>query len=268
MSTITLTSQTTPSVPSTNKGKIFYSSTLNSLAFQDAVGNVAKLANMSSQDYRLVQITEIYQGTTSFTPATGVRALYIECIGAGGAGGGAATSSATCSCGAGGGGGAYSVTWSTTNVSGTHTVSVGAGGTAGVAGAAGNAGGDTDFKDTAGTSICTAKGGSGGTVLAAAATLLTLKGVAGGTSSAGVGDIKLDGRPSSYAIRLSGSVASGSNGGDSPLGGGGGLGANATLSVGGAGLTYGAGGGGSMTATTAQVGGVGFNGLIRVWEFA
>lgn len=269
MSTITLTSQTTPTVPSTNKGKIFYSSTLDSLAFEDASGNVARLAGLSTTDYRLLTITEIFSGTTSYTPTTGVRALFIECIGGGGAGGGVATAITNAGAAGGGGGGAYSCTWNITNVSGTHTVAVGAGGTAGAAGAnPGGVGGDTDFKDTAGTSICTAKGGLGGLADTVAAIHVGGLSVAGGAAASGVGDLKIDGGVSGTGLALAAAQAVSGSGGASHFGSG--AASRKTQGAGVAAGVYGGGGSGGciLSGGASVAGGAGGAGLIRVWEFA
>lgn len=204
-------------------------------------------------------------GDTTYTVATGTRAIFVECIAGGGAGGGGATSSANCSLGGGGGSGAYSQLWKTAPKLTAFTIQVGAGGTAGAAGAAGNNGTDTTFDSG---SICTAKAGTGGAVLAAGTTLVTQAGASGGLASGGVGDVKFDGDNGKWGVRLSASTGQGGDGGAAPVGGGAATGANATVTPGNAGKVYGGGGSGAFTATTAQVGGVGANGLIVVSEYA
>lgn len=57
------------------------------------------------------------------------------------------------------------------------------------------------------------------------------------------------------------------NGGQGFSTGGNGLGV-ATAGAGGAATSYGGGGGGAMATSTAQTGGAGYAGLIRIWEFA
>lgn len=232
------------------------------LQIYDANGNPIQAVPLG---FTMLSRTPILQGTTTYTVPAGCRAILIECIGSGGAGGGAATSSANCSLGGGGGSGSYSATWKITPKLTAFTVAVGAGGTAGAAGAAGNNGNDTTF-DSA--SICTGKAGGGGGVLAAGTTLVTQAGGAGGLASGAVGDIKHDGSQGGWGVRLSASTGQGGDGGDAPIGGGSSAGANATVTPGNVGKQYGGGGSGAFTATTAQVGGAGANGVILVTEFA
>lgn len=264
--------QTTPEVTSDlPKAKIFPSSSVSpeALAAVNEDGDVLQFGGFTTQDYRLVKVTHIFQGTVTYTPASGVRALLVECWGAGGAGGGTNVTGANVAVSGGGGGGAYSATWSIALVSGAHTVAVGAGGT-GVAGNnPGNGGGDTTFKDTAGTNICVAKGGGGGGGEASASSAIHFGGTggAGGLASGGTGDIKQDGAPGGTVATGGGltHTAKGANGFQS----GGGV---RTLSGSGNGSPatgYAGGGGGSRGASAGDTtGGAGGNGLIRVWEFA
>ena len=216
-----------------------------------------------ASNYRLTRILNIYNGTTTYTPTAGTRALYVECIGGGGAGGGAAAASSNLSLGGGGGAGAYSAKWLTGSIKSSYTVSVGAGGT-GVSGAAGNAGGSTTFDSP---SICTAAGGSGGGTLAAGTAVNTQGGGAGGLSSSGVGDLKLDSADGGWGLRLSASIGRAGSGGGAPIGGGL-TGAPAATAAGIAGGNYGGGGSGAITTAAVQTGGAGASGVIRIWEFA
>ena len=270
MSRLVLNKGAAPSSPAANKAALYYDSVAPGVGATvkpviiDESGNKLVLGGLGIQDYRLIRVTHIFTGTTTFTPSNGARALFVECIGGGGAGGGATLCSTQVSIGAGGGGGAYSAKWITGTLKASYQCAVGAGGTAGVAGAAGNAGGDTLFDSP---SVCTAKGGAGGAVMAAGTTPIGLAGTPGGASASGVGDVKCDGCAGNGGVRLSTTGGAAGNGGAGFPTGGNGLGA-VVAGVGTAALSHGGGGGGSMATATAQVGGVGFAGLIRIWEFA
>jgi hypothetical protein len=206
-------------------------------------------------------VVDIFQGTTTYTPTAGTIRLYVECIGGGGAGGGSATSSSQVSLGSGGGAGAYSAVW-IASPAGSYTVQVGAGGT-GNSGATGNAGTDTTF---GASSVCTAKAGAGGITLAAGTSTFTQPGGLGGASGSGVGDLKTDGSDGGWGFRISGIAGQSGNGGNAPLSAGMAAGKN-SVGAGNTGKNYGGGGGGGITISTANAGGAGANGLIRVWEF-
>lgn len=271
MSRLRLNKVTTPSNPAANKAEIFYDSSLTPVAIAaiDENGNIVRMGGFTTKDYRLVKVTNIFQGTTTYTPTSGVAALYVECIGAGGSGGGGSSVAVSAAVGGGGGGGAYSAVWSTSNVSGAHTVQVGAGGSAPSAGNnPGNAGTDTFFKDTAATTICLAKAGSAGSGEAGGTTQAFIAGGAGGVSGSGTGDIKLDGVSGGTGNRPIGTAGVSGRGGNGPFGGA--PSEQSTQGNGTGGGNYGAGGSGGCTLNggSATAGGAGANGLIRVWEFA
>jgi hypothetical protein len=281
MSRLRLNKIATPATPAAGKGELFYSSTLSPAAFAivDESGLICRVGGLTTKDYRLVNAPDasrsILNGTTSFTPTAGVTALYVECVGAGGAGGGAAAGTAAASFGngGGGGGGGWSSLWATTAVAGAHaSIAVGAGGTAGTTGGnAGNGGGDTTFTNNAAAAICVGKGGSGGT--SGATQTLLGGGYAGGAGGvAGTGDRSIQGEDGDYPIICTVAVATGAvsgKGGKAAMGYGGG---GALIKVGGAGnagRVYGGGGSGGLdSAATTRVGGVGGNGIIRIWEYA
>jgi len=198
----------------------------------------------------------------SYVPSAGTRAIYVECIGGGGSGGGAPAASSNLSCGGGGGSGAYCAVW-LTSVKASYNLAIGAG-AAGVSGAAGNAGGDTTFDSP---SVCTAKGGGAGQVLAAGTAAATCYGGPGGGISGGnLGDLTNNGNDGGPGLRLSGTAGWGGSGGPSVWGG-----ARIGNQVSGApaaGLAAGAGGTGALTTATVFAGGAGANGIVRVWEFA
>lgn len=213
----------------------------------------------------LLRVTNILNGTTSFTPGSGTRSLYVEMVGGGGQGGGVANAATNAGAGGGGGAGAFSAIYTSTIKA--YTVAVGAGGSTSVAGAnTGQVGGDTTFDSG---SICTAKGGAGGIgdTIAAGPRVAGLGG-AGGLASSGLGDIKADGGQGGAGLALAAAQAVSGNGGDSHFG----AGANGrkTQGNGDAATVYGGGGAGgcAVSGGASVAGGAGGNGLIRVWEFA
>lgn len=276
MSWLKLNKVASPGAPPANTARVFLSSSFTppALAVMDESGNVCRIGGLTTPDYRLIKVTTILNGTTTYTPTSGAQALLIECIGGGGAGGGAASSTGgtNSSIGGGGGGGGWAMKWLAALVSGVHTVAVGAGGTAGTAGNnAGNNGGNTTFADTGSTVVCQANGGTGGP--GGGASSATIGGVvlggAGGTAP--TGDRTVQGQDGGESLRLTiatTGMVSGA-GGPSALGFGGGAPSIIASGAGSTGRVHGGGGsGGADAATTNRQGGVGGNGLIRVWEYA
>ena len=237
------------------------------LVATDNSGNKVMLGHFAILDYRLIKV-RVLTSSTSYVPTNGTRAIYVECIGAGGQGGGAATSSSTCSLGGGGGGGAYAASFLTgAQVQNPTAYQIGAGGSSGTAGNAGQAGTDTTWN----TNVIVAKGGQGGAVLAAGSTATLQIGAAGGLASACTGDLTIGGLTGGSGYRLSGTTyLYAGTGASGVMGGDGGVGAvnSAAGATGNAGLAYGTGGAGAATLATAAAGGAGFAGFIRVWEFA
>jgi hypothetical protein len=209
-------------------------------------------------------VPQVFAGSGTYTPTSGMKYCIIECIGGGGAGGGAASINLQCGGGGGGGAGGYSRKVSTAaEIGASQTVTIGAGGTAGAAGAnAGNAGGDTSV----GT-ICIGKGGSGGAGCASGSQAL---GGLGGV--AGTGDFVPTGSPGGLGIgnAVVNFLPVGGYGGCSALGGGGlqPVG-TAVTNNGNAATNYGSGGSGgsALNATGAAVGGVGRAGVVIITEF-
>lgn len=215
---------------------------------------------------QILLVSEINQGTVTFTPGATAQFLFVECIGAGGSGGGVATAATNAGAAGGGGGGAYSCVFLTGPLKVSYTVSVGSGGAAPAAGAnPGNAGGDTTF-DVA--SVCTAKGGSGGGAdTVSAGPRVGGAGGAGGLASGGVGDSTFDGNSGHSGIALAAAQAASGKGASGPMGG-------APLSAvaqgnGAAGGKFGAGGSGGciLSGGASVAGGAGANGLIRVTQY-
>lgn len=216
--------------------------------------------------YALKSVSEIAQGTVTYAPPAGVRALMVHCLGAGGGGGGCTTVAAQAAAGAGGGSGAYSRKWVTSPKS-SYTVAVGQGGTAGAnTGGTGGTGGDTTFDSPA---ICTAKGGAGGVGQTANTTVASAAGGAGGAAASGVGDTLIDGNEGTAAFRLSGTQAIPGDGapGPGPFGGG-----RVGTDANGAGVTgkqWGSSGSGALVqnGSAAAAGGVGANGRLIIEEY-
>jgi len=269
MSRVRFTKISQPANPPSNTAELFYSTTDSKLEVVDASGNVLKLGGFVTLDFRLIKVTNITTtGTSTYTPSTGVRALYVEAIGGGAQGGGAATSSSQVSVGSGGGAGAYSAAFLTgASVKASYSVTIGTGGSGAAAGANGNAGADTTFDSP---STVTAKAGAGGIAMAAGTTVLDQVGGAGGAAGSGVGDLVISGAQGSTAIRYSSTQGQSGEGGASVI-----IGAQAPMRIavaggiaGTAATNYGGGGSGAATTTTSAAGGAGAQGLIRVWELA
>jgi hypothetical protein len=195
----------------------------------------------------------------TYTPTSGVRAIYVECVGGGGGGGGALGGSSLCGVGAGGGGGGYSASYITSPASSYAYVC----GVAVTGGAATGANGTAGNPTTLGTTVVVANGGSGGT----GGTAASSGGVAGGAGGvAGTGDFANVGGDGQSGYRISGTQGIPGAGGSSFF-----AGLRRTPIVGAVGLAgfgYGGGGSGAMSFTaTGFAGGNGNQGCIRIWEF-
>jgi hypothetical protein len=262
---------------SNTTGGLWFQGTLNageSAEWTDGLGWVVydstgawKEAQALANGYALKSFTEIAQGTTTYTPPAGVRALMVHCVGAGGGGGGVSSAASNAACGGGGGGGAYSRKWVTAPKS-SYTVAVGTGGTAGAnTGGNGGAGGDTTFDSPA---VCTAKGGALGTGQTAGTTVAGAAGGLGGAAGSGVGDQLIDGDPGGPGMRFSGTqgVAGIGGHGAGPFGGGGAT-APSAGGAGNVGKQWGGGGSGGLVlnGSAAAVGGAGSNGRLIVEEY-
>ena len=210
-------------------------------------------------------VTQVFTGSGTYTPTSGMKYCIIECIGGGGGGGGTATGAAsTLATGAGGGGGGYSRKLSTAaTISTSQTVTIGAAGTAGTSG--NNNGGNGG--DTSVGSICIGKGGSGGIGNAGNTSPL---GGAGGI--AGTGDFTVPGQAGVNGIGTTVTAFAGvmGGGGNAALGFGyGGVPQTASPAAGNAAQNYGAGGSGgqSFNGNGAAAGGAGTAGIVIITEF-
>jgi hypothetical protein len=224
-------------------------------------------SDVMAAGYSLLKVVEILTGTTVYTPTTGARALFVECVGGGGAGGSAANAATNAGAAGGGGAGAYAASWLSNLHTSPYTVAVGAGGTAGGSGAHdGGNGADTTFDSPA---VITAKLGSGGKQrTVTVGPVMGGLGGAGGLASASTGDMKTDGASGGAGFMLAAAQAISGAGGASIFGGG--AAAVASTTAGLAAGSYGAGGSGAciISGGADQNGGAGGAGVIRVWEFA
>lgn len=222
--------------------------------------------SLSGSGGSLLRVSNVLQGTTTYTPGVDARALYIEMVGGGGQGGGVANAATNSGAGGGGGAGAFSAMFLSA-LKASYTVQVGAGGSSTGAGAStGQVGTDSTF-DSA--SVCTAKGGAGGLgdTIALGPRVAALGG-AGGLASGGLGDIKADGGAGEAGLALAAAQGVSGRGGDSYFGSGGN--SVKTQSAGPAAVLYGGGGAGAcaLSGGASVQGGAGANGLIRVYEFS
>lgn len=198
-------------------------------------------------------------GVSIYTVPSGVKYIFVECVG-GGAGGGAVDGAANQSAAGGGGGsGAYCSTNITTPAA-SYIVTVGTNGPGGVTpSGTGSVGGQTTF-----TNLMTAPGGNGGIGKASAAAASITLGGSGATVATG-GTVSTGGTSGGNGICVSATLAISGQGAGSIYGGGG---AAQTAAVGGAATGYGAGGGGAAVITnTDRAGGAGSQGIIIITEY-
>jgi hypothetical protein len=211
--------------------------------------------------YRLKATTRYTSGSGTYNTPTGVRALVVRCWGGGGGGGGVsgATSQAA---GAGGGGAGGYCEKLITGPSSSYSYGVGGAGSGGTSGANnGDVGGDTTF----GSSLLTANGGGGGTAMATGTAVADVAGGNGGSSSGG--DVNIAGTPGGMGVRLNGTFAYSTYGGD-PIRGVGASGPAVRNAGGSTATGYSAGGGGAATVgNTDRAGGNGVGGLIEIEEY-
>lgn len=210
---------------------------------------------------------QIFTGSGTYTPTSGMLYCIVECVGGGGGGGGCTAGAANYAVGGGGGSGSYArSSVSAATIGASQTVTIGAAGSAGSsAGGNGGAGGDTSVG-----SLVIGKGGSGGLfTTASSATNNVAAGGAGGI--AGTGTITVVGRPGKPGRQyITDNLSNGGDGGDS-LYGSGGIGAITGQIASGstrvAPTGYGAGGDGGAVNNASQAGDAGTAGLVIVTEF-
>lgn len=225
------------------------------------------LTRAATAAYLMKGFQEYTSGSGVYTVPTNVRAILVECLGAGGGSGGCDGQGAnTCANSAGGGAGGYVMKWIASPAA-SYSYAVGALGAAGASGAnAGSNGGDTTFSGT-GTSI-TAGGGVGGAGRTGVGGSNMFNGGAGGTATGG--DLNVPGQPGGNSGVLGGDPTVVANGGSSMYGAGGVGSADTTTPTAGAAATgKGAGGGGSLVLDSNNnvAGADGSAGYIRITEF-
>lgn len=251
-----------------NKGAMVYGADLqtiwqstvnNNLTDPDSVGSSGwAFVSIKKPRFNVVKI----EASGTYTPTPGTQFIIVEGVGGGGAGGGATVStSGMTSIGSGGGAGGYCK--SKINISeivGSVSVTIGAGGT-GVNGSSGSGGGTTSFG-----AFFTCAGGLAGQRAGPANASFGTGGGFGGVAS-GANILNFRGERGGNAFTTYPSYTFGGNGGGGPLGTGGQYAANAN---GANGYGYGSGGGGveiSSGPTGTYRGGNGADGVVIITEF-
>lgn len=226
-------------------------STLGNVLTSNGTTWVSQAPTSSGRFLRAPRVLTSTAGGTYTTPA-GCNYVLIEMIGAGGGGGGCSGSGPTS--GGGGGCGVYASVYVAVSPSTGYTYAVGAGGTAST-GSAGGAGGTTSITISSTTYSCS--GGAGGGYN---------NGTPGSTGTSSNMDYSLT--PLNAASGLSGGCTL------TPYGenmGGGTFYSGTSPYSGPRGLGFGAGGGGAYNGGSYGFnfsGGVGIQGVIRIWEYS
>jgi hypothetical protein len=205
---------------------------------------------------------QVFAGSGTYTPTTGILYAIVTCYGGGGGGGGTANTAANIGAGgAGGGSGSRSIkNVSAATIGASQTVTIGGAGAAGTSGNnAGGAGGDTSLG-----ALCIGKGGTGGG--GSAGSGFATPG-AGGIS--GTGDITGIGQSGLSMPAFTGGQGLGGAGGSNDLWAGAASASSSTTTTGNActGRASGGGGGASFNAGGAAAGGVGCAGFVFVTEY-
>jgi hypothetical protein len=202
----------------------------------------------------------VVTSNATYNTPTGVKFLFVECIGAGGGGGGAQAVVSQCSIGGGGGAGGYANAV-ISNPSASYVMTIGSGGGGGVGNAAGSGGGVTSFG-----SVVIAQSGNGGSSLAAGT---TPNFVAAGTGGTSTGDMQSQGSSGGLGVRQSGTMGRSGDGAAAGIFCGAISGLFAADADGNSsGSGYGGGGGGAISYSTAsKTGGAGRQGVIIVTEY-
>jgi hypothetical protein len=162
-----------------------------------------------------LNVVYLQAGTSTYTPSSWAKVLFIEAFGAGGGGGGSHAGASQASCSGGGGAGAYS-TKLITSPKASYTVVVGSGGSGGVGANNGGTGGATQFDSPP---ICQAAGGTGGNTDGGGTATTTTLGGTGASFINGTGDLTLNGSAGGPGLRVSGTVGISGAGAAGPLGG-------------------------------------------------
>lgn len=224
------------------------------------------LGNPDQAAYTLRSIQTYTSGSGTYTVPSGVRALYVECVGGGGGAGGVDGQGAGTAAASGGGGGAGYCAKLITSLEASYSYAVGAGGAGGTAGANNGSAGDASTF-SGGTVSMSAGGGGGGAGVTAASHAGGSPGDAGTSSG---GDLNLTGGVGPYSRVYSANYTSLSLGGAGagPLGGQ--MKIYTAANTGATGNSYGGGGGPvivDQTVTDNYAGGAGAGGIVRIWEY-
>jgi hypothetical protein len=230
----------------------------------NGAGTAPSWATFSTSTGNLIRAPQILISGTSYTTPATCTSIYVELWGAGGGGGGARMNSgsgAGTAIGGAGGGGAYLSKYLSVSSLTAYTIAVGAGGTAGSGPAtttAGGTGGTTSII-VSGTTYSATGGTGGGPALVTSNTTST--GTAGTGGTATNGDLNVSALAGSYFVQGVGGTSQMfiGLGGVTPSSNG----------AGGAAPYYtGGGGGGYFNGSNGNnSGGVGYQGLIRIWEY-
>ena len=228
-------------------------------------GRVTLKFDSGNDRCELVNRTEqlvIFSASGSYSKPAGLKAAFIQQVGAGGGAGGAGSAGSGASAGGGGGGGEYrSGFFAASALSASETVTIGAAGSGGsTSGTNGTAGGNTSFG-----ALLVANGGAGGTGDTTRSTTVGRGEVGGAGGVGGSGGIRTIVGQQGGTGSLFNTTALSGGGGDSGLGIGGGIQING--GAGNVGTGAGSGGSGGAEATaTGRVGGAGSAGLIVIRE--
>jgi hypothetical protein len=267
-------SQTTPATPVGQTA--LYTVTVAYGASTVVAGNIAKVAGapfLTSNLLSLIQSVptsgrligvQVFPGSGTYAPTSGMSTVVFEVQGGGGAGGGASGATSTnVTLGGPGVSGTYAkARYSAAQVGASQVITVGAGGTA-VNGAAGGSGGSSSVG-----SLIVAPGGPGGTMLTNTAAPTVNSTGANSGAATGANIFSSLGSAASPSIAISSAVAASGAGGPSIFGPGGystginSVGANAQNRCAGGGAAISNSSGGSL------FGGNGGSGIVIAWEYA
>jgi len=216
----------------------------------------AKIASGAFPGYLLSDV-RVFTASGTYTPSTDVRAILVECQGAGGGGGGAVQTGTDAGLGSGGGAGGYTRAW-ITPVAGSYSYVVGQGGVGGTSG--------NGSPGTANTSFDTMIAGYGAAGLGASSPISTVLGGGNGGSASGGNLVNISGGAGGMAFQMSGGLTVSGEGGQSFYGVGG---KQVYNQPGSNGTGYGSGGSGASAAAGSlnRSGGNGANGLVIIWEY-
>ncbi len=219
--------------------------TANKLVQLDSQGKLPAIDGSQLMNLPPFSNMQVFDATSTWTPPSGVKKVYVQVWGAGGGGAGGSSAVVGSGGGTGGAGGAYAAGIFTLTNTSDVTITVGAGGTKGGSNSAGTAGGNSSFG-----SYINGNGGAAGAVGGSTPSV-------GGTSTASLNFAGGLGLPPTGPI---GGAGGASNSGASAPG------SYSTSQGASNGNSPGCGGGGGYgVAGNASSGGNGANGRVVVW---